>query len=135
MTNDERRKKSEARISKCSLWCDRWFRHSDFVIPSDFIIRHSGLRITAALFRNGRRSVQNSVHAIPFQRRKPHSAMKQTNANKNTAERCHSGMVQLSVMGALRFGKLAANESSLFTAMTSPPVCRAIVSSKARFGL
>src|SRR3989442_5934537 len=56
-------------------------------------------------------SVRESFHAIPFQRRKPHSARKQTNANKKTAERCHSGMVQLSVMAALRFGKLPANES------------------------
>jgi hypothetical protein len=28
-----------------SQWCGRRFRHSDFVIPSDFVIRHSALRI------------------------------------------------------------------------------------------
>src|SRR5437773_5203506 len=32
-------------MSKGSELCYRWFRHSDFVIPSDFVIRHSGLRI------------------------------------------------------------------------------------------
>src|SRR5947199_1434458 len=117
--------KSESRMSKVSQLCCRRFR------PSDFVIRHSDLRIAVSSIKrpvsglvravwDG--SVRESFHAIPFQRRKPHSAMKQKNANKNTVERCHSGMVQLSVMGALRFGKLAANESSLFTAMTSPPV-------------
>jgi hypothetical protein len=43
--NDEWRKKSEARMSKNSQLCGRRFRHSDFVIPSDFVIRHSDLRI------------------------------------------------------------------------------------------
>src|SRR5207253_6731264 len=46
MTNDQRPKKSEARMSNCSELCGRRFRHSDFVIPSDFVIRHSGLKIT-----------------------------------------------------------------------------------------
>src|SRR6266704_4775723 len=32
-------------MSKDSQWCVRRFRHSDFVIPSDFVIRHSDLRI------------------------------------------------------------------------------------------
>src|SRR5437773_1507141 len=36
-------------MSKCSELCNRWFRHSDFVIPSDFVIRHSDLRITVCL--------------------------------------------------------------------------------------
>src|SRR6266545_1703873 len=36
MTNDERRKKSEARMSKDPQRCVRRFRHSDFVIPSEF---------------------------------------------------------------------------------------------------
>src|SRR6266511_4355620 len=40
MSNDELRKKSEARMSKCFELCNRRFRYSDFVI------RHSGLRIT-----------------------------------------------------------------------------------------
>src|SRR5205085_5859567 len=33
-------------MSKCSQLCGGRFRHSDFVIPSDSDIRHSGLRIT-----------------------------------------------------------------------------------------
>src|SRR5881396_243240 len=43
--------KSEARMSKCSELCNRWFRHSDFVIPSDFVICHSDLRITVCLIQ------------------------------------------------------------------------------------
>src|SRR6266498_1994213 len=107
MTNHKGRSKSEVRMSKCPERCP-----PGLVTPSNVVIRHSGLRITAALLRNSRRAVRELFHAIPFQRRKPHSAMKQTNANKKTADRCHSGMVQLSVMGALRLGRLAANESS-----------------------
>src|SRR6184192_2092799 len=38
-------KKSEARMLKCSELGGGRFRHSDLVIPSDFVIRHSGLRI------------------------------------------------------------------------------------------
>ena len=34
--------------------------------------------------------------------------MKQVSANRKTAERCHKGSVQLSVMGALRLGSFAA---------------------------
>src|SRR6266699_5641707 len=41
MTNDKGRKKSEARIPKGARVCDRRTRHSDFGIPSDFLIRHS----------------------------------------------------------------------------------------------
>ena len=33
---------------KCSELRDHRFRHLDFVIPSDFVIRHSGLRITVS---------------------------------------------------------------------------------------
>ena len=33
--------KSEAGMSKCSELCDRRFRHSDLVIPSDLVICHS----------------------------------------------------------------------------------------------
>ena len=32
-------------MSKNSQLCGRRFRHSDFVIPSDFVIRHLDLRI------------------------------------------------------------------------------------------
>ena len=32
-------------MSKDSQWCFRRFRHSDIVIPSDFVIRHSDLRM------------------------------------------------------------------------------------------
>jgi len=32
-------------MSKGALVCDRLFRHSDFGIPSDFVIRHSDLEI------------------------------------------------------------------------------------------
>ena len=43
-SNDERRmtKKSKAQMSKCSELCGRRFRHSDLVVLSDFVIRHSG---------------------------------------------------------------------------------------------
>jgi len=44
MSNDECRKKAEARMSKTSELRHRQFRDSDFVIPSDFVIRHSDLR-------------------------------------------------------------------------------------------
>ena len=42
MTNDKRRKKSEVRMSLCAELCGGRFRHLDFVI------RHSGLRITVS---------------------------------------------------------------------------------------
>src|SRR2546421_10114600 len=35
-------------MSKSSELRVHGFRHSDFVIPSDFVIRHSGLRITVS---------------------------------------------------------------------------------------
>src|SRR6266496_6243492 len=57
--------------------------------------------------------------ASPFHRRRPHSAIKQPSANTNTVERCHRGSVQLSVIGALRFGRFAAKLSSLAGAMSS----------------
>src|SRR5437764_15479239 len=38
--------KSEARMSLCVELCGGRFRHLDLVIPSDFVIRHSCLRIT-----------------------------------------------------------------------------------------
>ena len=44
MTNDERNPTPECPIA---LSCEvNRFRPSDLVIPSDFVIRHSGLRIT-----------------------------------------------------------------------------------------
>jgi len=41
MANDEWREKLEDQMSKISELCARRFRHSGFVIPSDFVIRHS----------------------------------------------------------------------------------------------
>jgi len=42
-----------------SVW--RWFRHSDFVIASDFVIRHSGLRITVcSIQKAGQRTGESS---------------------------------------------------------------------------
>src|SRR6266496_2058099 len=52
--------KSEARISKNSQLCGRRFRYSDFVIPSDFVIRHSDLRIA---FCSTKRSVSGLARA------------------------------------------------------------------------
>src|SRR5436309_1999465 len=51
-------------MSKCSELCDRWFRHSEFVIPSDLVIRASSLASAwllrrAATIRRARR-VRNS---------------------------------------------------------------------------
>src|SRR5207247_692625 len=45
--NDESRMTNEIRSPNVenSQFCGRQFRHSDFVIPSDFVIRHSDLRI------------------------------------------------------------------------------------------
>src|SRR6266508_5894173 len=53
MTNDERNPNTTATVVAVVLspnvensqLCGRRFRHSDFVIPSDFLIRHSDLRI------------------------------------------------------------------------------------------
>src|SRR5213592_2806505 len=38
-------------MSKSSVLRARWFRHWDFVIPSDFVIRHSDLRTRAFGYR------------------------------------------------------------------------------------
>jgi len=58
MTNDERNPKPQFRKK---LKCNRRVRHSDFDIPSDFVIRHSDLSIAVhgqepeAGFKNPRR--------------------------------------------------------------------------------
>src|SRR5207249_8153999 len=52
--------KSEARMSNWSALCGRRFRHSDLVIPSDFVICHSGLRITVHGY-SGRRVLNRTV--------------------------------------------------------------------------
>src|SRR5882724_8421235 len=39
-------------MSKNSQLCGRRFRHSDFVIPSDFVIRHSDLRIAVCSIKS-----------------------------------------------------------------------------------
>ena len=48
--NDEGRMTKEIRSPNVenSQLCSRRFRHSDFVIPSDFVIRHSDLRMTVS---------------------------------------------------------------------------------------
>ena len=46
--------KSETRMSKCSESCNRWFRHSDFVI------RHSGLRIAVCFIQKAGRCTGES---------------------------------------------------------------------------
>ena len=62
MTNDERGKKSEARMTKYSEVYDRWFRHSDFVIPSNFVIRHSsGGLILSSRTKNAQRWAASSI--------------------------------------------------------------------------
>src|SRR6266516_4158981 len=71
MTNDELRMKSEARMSKDSQWCVRRFRHSDFVIPSDFVLRHSDLRIAVCSIKRPvrglvRAGAGGSVHGTPL---------------------------------------------------------------------
>src|SRR5256885_2117204 len=43
--------KSEVRKPSDAQKCDWRFRHLDFDIPSDFVIRHSGLRIEVLLAR------------------------------------------------------------------------------------
>src|SRR2546430_14197343 len=110
MTNDPIRKKDKSRSSEQASRPRFGLRDSDFFCHQALVVR---------VF----------LYAIPFRRRKPHSETKQMNANKRTLARCQSGSVQLSVMGALRFGRLATNASSLSDATTSPPVCRAMVSS------
>src|SRR5438132_7598929 len=70
MTNDEWRKKSEARSLKNSQLYGRRFRHSDFVIPSDFVIRHSDLRIAVCSIKRPvsglvRAAGGGSVHGKP----------------------------------------------------------------------
>src|SRR6266571_8359150 len=47
-------------MSKDSQWCVRRFRHSDFVTPSDFVIRHSDLRIAVCSIK---RPVRGRVRA------------------------------------------------------------------------
>src|SRR5881397_851421 len=50
-------------MAKCSRLCDRLFRHSDFVIPSDFVIRHSGFRIAVcSIQKAGQRTGEWVVH-------------------------------------------------------------------------
>src|ERR1051326_4156005 len=94
-------------------------QHSSFGIRDSFVIGPSSF---------------GSSHAIPLERRMPHSAMKQARANWNTLDRCQRGCVQLSVMGALRFGSPVAKLSSRDGVRTSPPDWRATVSISARFG-
>jgi hypothetical protein len=48
--------------------CRRWFRHSEFVIPSDLVIRHSGLR-TVFFTRSSPRSARPWFGLISKQRR------------------------------------------------------------------
>ena len=94
MTNDQIRKKDKWRSSEQASRPRFGLRDSDFFCHQVLVVR---------VF----------LYAIPFRRRKPHSETKQMNANKRTLARCQSGSVQLSVMGALRFGRLATNASSL----------------------
>src|SRR5437899_2072714 len=47
-------------MSNWSALCGRRFRHSDLVIPSDFVICHSGLRITVHGY-SGRRVLNRTV--------------------------------------------------------------------------
>src|SRR5213593_292718 len=97
-----------------------WYRRpSSIGFPISFVIRYSSFGF---------------FHAKPFQRRRPHSTTKQESAARNTVDRCHKGRVQLSVIGALRLGRFAAKRSSPEGSRTSPPLWRAIVSSKARLG-
>src|SRR6266571_4522768 len=67
MTNDERNPKPECR--KTHL-CGGRFRHSDFVIPSDFVICYSDLRIAVCSIKRPvrglvRAGVSGSVHGKP----------------------------------------------------------------------
>ena len=64
MTDDPRRRKSEARMRKGALVCSVPVRRSNFEIPSDFVIRYSGLRIAVRgkppfLFLKGRFGTMN----------------------------------------------------------------------------
>ena len=57
-------------MSKCSELCDRWLRHSDFVIPSAFVIRHSGLRITVcSIQKAGQRTGESGTGVGRFMER------------------------------------------------------------------
>src|SRR2546427_9651228 len=52
-------------MSKCSALRHRWFRHSDFVILSDFVIRHSGLRITVcSIQKAGQRTGESGLGSV-----------------------------------------------------------------------
>src|SRR5439155_11593022 len=67
--NDEGRMTKEIRSPNVenSQLCSRRFRHSDFVIPSDFVIRHSDLRMTVSPIqqtgqRTGESGLGGAVH-------------------------------------------------------------------------
>src|SRR6266496_3416399 len=74
------------------------------------------------------------LHGMPLQRRKPHSPTKHASAKANIAGVCHIGKLQLSMMGACRWGRSCANACSLSAATICPPVLLAIVSSNSTFG-
>ena len=77
-------------MPKCSESCGRRFPHSDFVIPSHFVIRHSSLRITV----HGQGSFVFRVHwdDEPGQTRSSRRESAQTSPMKNerTHVRCYT---------------------------------------------
>src|SRR5208283_2927771 len=76
-----------------------------------------------------------ALHGNPFQRRMPHSATKQPSTQRNTSGFCQRGSLQVSVIGAWRWGSFRAKSVSAARSMTSPPVRWARASSRARFGV